>query len=599
MTKSLKTKILKICSYIYISTSNVIWSCVPCTRAELCEIFKLKLSRKIYVRSFIYYVIFGCILYTLYTENVFILYFKFIQTEKPLIIFILNIFIYLILAFSQAFLIKYPDKGVENIESVVDESIIIVACHCSEDEIGKTVKSLIQIFSADRIFIADNGKTKEPADNTREIVINAGLPPHNYFYFPVPGKTSALLGVALEVAKTSLEFDYITLVDDDTILPDDFAINRRHFDDPNVAATTFGIQVEKRDTLVEACGDWDYKTWCWRNYWRSKWITLKFAVGILVVWRKHCFFKIYTQSPTRQPRGLPFGEDGHAGRIARMYGWKIRQDLNYTVSTYAPPILWPPCFNHGTERATGYGAVSMWKQRAYRWYRNYPRRILYEFYIILTYNCKPKPKSKCYILKLILKNIAYRIDYGYSWFLIFSAINLPTTLYISIKNSNYLFWLYLHLAFYVSGLISNYLFNYYVLRNRPDLKVSQIVLWVYPLFTTWIAMARAFGFLGGILYYIPFKAGKGSSWNSTPRGVWTLKDFPTSMSDLSVSSTSRYLSGLKPIWSCEFRDTLSTTNITAADILHYSPKKIQPDENNTIDVFYSDGDGMSDYSLDP
>jgi hypothetical protein len=177
------------------------------------------------------------------------------------------------------------------------------------------------------------------------------------------------------------------------------------------------------------------------------------------------------------------------------------------------------------------------------------------------------------------------------------------------------------------------LFNYYVLRNRPDLKVSQIVLWVYPLFTTWIAMARAFGFLGGILYYIPFKAGKGSSWNSTPRGVWTLKDFPTSMSDLSVSSTSRYLSGLKPIWSCEFRDTLSTcqTSEPAKNIFDYSHRNrqcwlcqpnrsalavndilvspgrfrykiaqiIRSDENNTIDVFYYDGDGVSDSFLDP
>ena len=448
----------------------------------------------------------------------------------------------------QAFFIKYPEKGVANITSVVNKSIIIVACHCSENEIGATVRSLMKIFSPNRIFIADNGKTMEPADCTREVVINEGLPSENYFYFPTPGKTSALLGVALEVKKTSLNFDYISLIDDDTVLPDDFAINKHHFKDPFVAGVTFGIQVTQRNTLVEACGDWDYKTWCWRNYWRSKWITLKFAVGIFVVWRKHCFFEIYTKSPTRQPGGLPFGEDGHAGRIARMHGWKIRQDLHYTVSTYAPPILWPPCFKHGKERTAGYGAVSMWKQRAYRWYRNYPRRILFEMYIFLTYNCKPNPDATYYYFKLLFKNIAYRVDYIYGWFLIFSAVNFPTTLFVCISNQKYLLWFYLHLGFYFSGLISNYFLNYIVLRNREDLKVDQIVLWVYPLFTTWVALARAFGFIGGVLYYIPFKAAKDSSWNDEPRGFWTRHDLPPNISNLSIYSMYRFLNGLSPRW---------------------------------------------------
>tara|TARA_Y100000389_G_scaffold204918_1_gene260785 strand:+ start:3938 stop:5380 length:1443 start_codon:yes stop_codon:yes gene_type:complete len=449
----------------------------------------------------------------------------------------------------QGFVIKYPEKGLTNINSVVNKSIIIVACHCSENEIGATVSSLIKIFSSERIFIADNGKTVEPADNTRDVVINNGLPSENYFYFSTPGKTSALLGVALEVKKTSLDYEYICLIDDDTVLPDDFAINKNHFIDPYVAGVTFGIQVIQRNTLVEACGDWDYKTWCWRNYWRSKWTTLKFAVGIFVVWRKECFYKIYTKAPTRQPGGLPFGEDGHAGRIARMFGWKLRQDLNYTVSTYAPPILWPPCFKHGPERTTGYGAVSMWKQRAYRWYRNYPRRIIYEFYIFFTYNCKPNPNAKYYYLKLIFKNIVYRIDYLYGWFLIFSAVNLVTTLYVYVSDRNYFLWFYVHLVFYFSGVLSNYFLNYIVLRNRPDLKVKPLILCIFPLFSTWMALARAFGFIGGILYYIPFKAAKDSSWNEAPRGIWTLDDLPTNLSEISLSSISRFLSGLSPRWS--------------------------------------------------
>ena len=532
--------------YIYISVSNILWSCVPCTRAELCEIIKCHLSRKIYVRSFIYYTFLIIICYLFYFFKIYQQYYLFVQSRKPLIIIIINLIIYLILIIFQALFIKYPQKGFTNIESVVNNSIIIVACHCSQDEIKLTVQSLMKFFDPHRIFIADNGKTKEPSDETREVVINLGLPCVNYFYFPVPGKTSALLGVASEVQDTTLEFDYIALIDDDTVIPENFAINKHHFNDPNVAAVTFGIQVLQRNTMIEACGDLDYKLWCWRNYWRSKWTTLKFAVGIFVVWRKHCFFKIYTKSPTRQPKGLPFGEDGHAGRIARMFGWKIRQDLNYTVSTYAPPILWPPCFKHGKQRTTGYGAVSMWKQRAYRWYRNYPRRILFEIYLFFTYNCKPKPDSNYYYIKIVFKNIAYRIDYIYGWFLIFSALNIPITLYLSVSNKNYIIWVCIHIAFYFSGLFSYYIFNYFVLRHRKDLQVKQTTLWIYPLFTAWIAFARAFGFMGGILYYIPFKAAKDSWWNITPRGICMLRNLSPNISPM--NNMSRFFIKLSPKW---------------------------------------------------
>ena len=83
---------------------------------------------------------------------------------------------------------------------------------------------------------------------------------------------------------------------------------------------------------------------------------------------------------------------------------------------------------------------------------------------------------------------------------------------------------------------------------REDLQVKQITLWIYPLFTAWIACARAFGFIGGSLYYIPFRAAKDSWWNMTPRGIWTLKDLPPNLSSISINSVSRFFIGLSPRW---------------------------------------------------
>ena len=117
-------------------------------------------------------------------------------------------------------------------------------------------------------------------------------------------------------------------------------------------------------------------------------------------------------------------------------------------------------------------------------------------------------------------------------FKIFSALNIPTTLYLSISNKNYMTWGCIHIAFYFSGLFSNYIFNYFVLRHREDLQVKQTTLWIYPLFTAWIALARAFGFMGGILYYIPFKAAKDSWWNITPRGICMLRNLSPNISPM-------------------------------------------------------------------
>ena len=76
--------------YIYISVSNILWSCVPCTRAELCEIIKCHLSRKIYVRSFIYYAFLIIICYLFYFFKIYQQYYLFVQSKKPLIIIISN-----------------------------------------------------------------------------------------------------------------------------------------------------------------------------------------------------------------------------------------------------------------------------------------------------------------------------------------------------------------------------------------------------------------------------------------------------------------------------------------------------------------------------
>lgn len=478
------------------SICNILWCGIPCTKTECIRAITCKQKMSTYIIALIWYGSICSGLYLLYRYEIYDNYWKFLESEKTVALIIIVCTIFLLLSIIQTCLISYPEDGGEPEQDGRSKSFVVIAAHNSGKEIGKTVYSLLTTLNPEQIYIADNGNSPTPTDNTKEIVVNLGLPEENYYYIPIASKVNALYTTALDVKEKNdhngIEYKYIGLLDDDTMVPDNFRIDEDLFEDNSVSALSYGIQVHNPKNIVEKLVDWEYKLFCWRNYWRGKLATLRFAVGIFSVWRLDRFIEVYKLNPCHHP-GLPFGEDGWSGLINREHGYKIKQELRYTVSTFAPPKLFPTIVTNCVDRIQGYGAQHLWKQRAYRWYRNYLRRFPREFRMFIIYN----PGT-------IIGWIFYRLDYIYGLFLFFGATTLPIMLIrVILSQEDIVMWIALHSGLYGSGCLSNFVINYWAFYNRSNLKTSIWILLLYPIFTLWIAISRMFGFLGTILYYIP------------------------------------------------------------------------------------------------
>lgn len=517
------------------SICNFIWCCIPCTKVECCKIVRCKEISKHYLRALIYYVGVCAGLYAFYKIESYQKYWEFMDTDKTVALVSFVCSIYFFLAIIQNLFVSYPtlDQPIE--EDVTDQAIAVIACHGSATEIGDTVGSLLKVLRPDQIHVADNGNSVIPIDNTADIVKGMGLPDENYHYFSVASKVNALYKTVEEAKDKEREreteqkeveesidgnqrfvytnlfkavqqarkinptFNYVILIDDDTLVPHDFRIDKKCFDSDKVSAVAYGIKINNPQNLVEKLVDWEYKIYCWKNYWRSQWSTLKFAIGIFSVWRYDRFQQVYSLNPCHPP-GLPFGEDGWAGFINRKLGYQMREDLRFSVASYAPPKMWPTCIIPENPDRQGYGAVNLWKQRAYRWYRNYPRRMLAEIILMI-----------CYDAGSLRGNIFYRLDILYGMFLFWSAITIPIAIIrVALSEESLWFWFALHSGLYGSGLLTNVVVNFFSMRKRPDIQVELIVLIFYPFFTLWVAFARFFGAVGSILYYIPWRSPHGT-----------------------------------------------------------------------------------------
>ena len=470
----------------------------PCTVSEFQTIHRQR-SLKNFLRAFTYYMLLAGLLFVIHYFRGYYIYWEFMDDSKTIAFLIAVCSCYFVFTVIQALLLKYPN--IHNLYGINDESqtnkhaIIVIACHNSAEEIKITLESILHSFDSHRVFIADNNSCNTPPDNTREICIECGIPEYNYRYYNVSCKCEALYKTTqyaidrFKHVEDSQEIKYVALIDDDTILPNNFRINTALFESKSVSAITYGIQTRKGN-LVEQLTDWEYKLFCWRNYWKSKYSTVKLAVGIFNVWRIDRFMLIYSQNYCRYP-GLPFGEDGWAGYINRRYNYRIVSDLSHTVTTYSPSRLWPSLSYTNRQ---GYNANSLWKQRVYRWYRNYPRRLPLELYLLFTYNAGS-----------VFRNVLYRLDVIYGIFLFFGSLTIPVLIMrVILSREDIVFWFILHSSMFVSSMFSSLVINYVTLRNRPEIQAKFIVILVYPFYTIWISFARLFGAISSILWYIPW-----------------------------------------------------------------------------------------------
>lgn len=394
-------------------------------------------------------------------------------------------------------LCKYHEKQESQVQLTGEEkelslrhvAVIIPVHNTPKNEIEKNITSLNKIFSMGSIHIAENDGNPNKDIQLSELCRQHGV---LYHHFPIANKSNAILKTAQYIRRYMPEVNYVVLLDDDTIIEDDFFIRRDILEDPTVAGYTCCIGIERKNpskrNWIEECVDLEYRTISYRN--RSRNLhSLKFLHGIICVYKIEPLLEIYKWNICNIG-GLPFGEDAFAGLKARFIGYKLKQDHLNKVRTFCPTQLYPSL---KISREQGYGASSVFKQRAKRWYISWTRRILDEIALLLSYDTGTW-----------LGNVLYRIDF--IWYIYITFISsiwfvLLFATFFDIKN--FVTFLIIHIGFYFVNILN----NYWRICNMNE-KEKQGILWTTPLLFYWfninVLFMYTFAFFYSIFYYIPF-----------------------------------------------------------------------------------------------
>ena len=384
-------------------------------------------------------------------------------------------------------LLNIPDE--EKKLSLQNIAIIIPIHNTPREDIRKNIIHLNTIFPIGSIHIAENDGNEKKDEELFEICreLNA-----YYHYYPIGNKANAILKTAKYIKEFQPEVKHVILLDDDTIIESDFFIRRDILSDPTVAGYTCCIGIERKNpqktNWIEECVDLEYRTISYRN--RSRNLhTLKFLHGIICVYKIDCLIEIFKWNVC-DIGGLPFGEDAFAGLKSRAIGYKLKQDHLNSVRTFCPTQLYPSI---KISREQGYGASSIFKQRAKRWYVSWLRRLPEEVALLLTYDSGNW-----------LGNILYRCDFiWYIYITFISSIWMLLLIATFFDIRNFIMFLIIHSGFYIVNILNNYwrIFN---MNEKEKNGIDWKTPIFYYLFNINILLMYTFAFLYSIFYYIPF-----------------------------------------------------------------------------------------------
>ena len=365
---------------------------------------------------------------------------------------------------------------------------VIIAAHKAYDSLQEILPTVLSAFPADQIWVADNGLEQDTA--TQQHCQELGV---KYRFYDIPNKTFALYMTAREIYDTHHDkATSLVLLDDDTHLPDGFRVRQDLLAEPLVAGYCVGITIKKTPpfNFFEELISYEYETISYRNEIKASRSTIHFLHGICAVYNTRTMLMIFSKLCTL-PGGLPFGEDSFAGIDCRLAGYRLLQDNTNVVSTFCPRRFFPPLCA-GKSREQGFGASSLWKQRALRWYLSWPRRLPSELALGLFYDAGSW-----------IGNVAYRLDL--LWYLIVVIISSAWPVYLIRVWATHKSWAlfgYLHLCLYATSAATASI-RYAAFPQSLKEGVDKRIMILVPLFNTAVCFMMAASFFISLLYYIP------------------------------------------------------------------------------------------------
>ena len=416
---------------------------------------------------------------------------KFADGRSPVWDVLSTCFAYLLVEALQLLLTKAAPTATALPEDAPDQreanrnAHVIVAAHQAHGSLTKTLPSVLQAFGAYQVWVADNGR--HPCQATERLCADLGV---RYRFYDIPNKTYALYKTAKEIYDEHTHVTAVVLLDDDTHLEPTFQVRPDLLEKPLVAGYCVGIAVDKKPpfNVWEQAIDFEYRTISYRNGWKAERGTLHFLHGICAVYDLRRMLTIYSKLCTL-PDGLPFGEDSFAGVDCRLAGYRLLQDNANVVTTYCPRRLLPSPF---ADREQGYGASSLWKQRALRWYLSWPRRLPAEIAL-----------GFCYDTGSWVGNVLYRVDLAWYCFLMVVSSMWPVYMArIAVQHQSWAMLGLLHVGL-LGTAAATAAIRYQGFPAKLQQGVAKTTFLLVPFMNIAVCALMCASFVLSVLWYIP------------------------------------------------------------------------------------------------
>jgi hypothetical protein len=259
--------------------------------------------------------------------------------------------------------------------SDASETCLLIPAYKAADALPTTIEHALKIFKPNQIFILANGNSPTPLDNTEDVCKQYSV---NHAWIPIGSKIAAeFVGVML-----AKKFKYAMLIDDDVHLPANLPVVTDRIDTNRKPGSTvcIGYSIkstgpnETPGTLIQQAQDIEYKLSGLSRHFQGTYGSAVFPHGAIILWDRDVLEKLFWGHP-----GFKISEDwyfGHTCRVSSLIllpkylahsiqsaGFRIQFCTQVFVPTETPPSLFIPV----KSTRGGYGEMTVWKQRFYRW----------------------------------------------------------------------------------------------------------------------------------------------------------------------------------------------------------------------------------------
>ena len=373
---------------------------------------------------------------------------------------------------------KNHDKLPKN-KSQCENMALVIVCHNSSGFIEGTVRSALVHFKPENVYIADNGNSENPTDDTNEVIHK--LDPNINYRWVNKGNKSLSQFLTVKKLMEIDDIKYVMVIDDDTKIPAELSTPIEKFDDIT-KGIMYGIRAVddegKQESIWTRWQDMEFKIGDFIKKFQTKYGSVLFPHGAVSLWEKEMIYDILAESDT-----IFYVEDGKMGMHLSRNGYKLHycQDVIFETLTPSSLIGKSPNFYEQRVRSWDFGEHMAIFKHFKSFFLGYVRKSIFGTLMMKI--------SQLYLLITIIND----------W------IKVPIIIVYTSRRP--WFFLAIVMANIILNLLVVCIWNYWSCRNRPDVRVGFMTIWTSPIYRLITTITRILSvFYCCFIYWTNYKA---------------------------------------------------------------------------------------------